>query len=210
MTQRIIDYAFKSHVLVNHKELLKKHNLARKKTYALSCFYDSGEYNKIIDDANIQDLGEFFSEARESNLYKEALEAEKINRASKQRVNRLKKRIANMLDEGGCIFVTLTFNDNALTSTSESIRRKGVVEYLKSCSHRYVANIDYGKNNGREHYHAIVLSNSISLQKWRRFGNINVERIRKSNATALSKYISKLTNHAIKETTKRNAIIYSR
>ena len=55
---------------------------------------------------------------------------------------------------------------------------------------------------------------SIDLSLWRSYGNINVQKVRNNsidlNKKRLSKYICKLSNHAIKETTKRSCLIYSR
>jgi len=115
---------------------------------------------------------------------------------------------------GDCLFLTLTFNDNTLNQTSAETRRKYVRRYLKQFNCAYVANIDFGSENGREHYHAVINTSRIDLALWRSYGNINVERVRNKsielNKTRLSKYISKLSNHAIKETTRRCCLIYSR
>lgn len=44
------------------------------------------------------------------------------------------------------------------------------------------------------------------------YGGLNVKRIRKNTSSSykLSKYITKLTNHAVKETCKRSTLLYSR
>ena len=78
----------------------------------------------------------------------------------------------------------------------------------------YVANIDFGSKNGREHYHAIVfpIGSSIDLKAWS-YGRINAERIHPSDndIARTTKYIAKLTSHAIKDTTGHAyRIIYSR
>lgn len=139
-------------------------------------------------------------------------EARKINIASYRRIKRLKERIAAYLSLGQCIFVTLTFNDEIMTNYNEKERRTLVSRYLKSCSDKYVANIDYGnddKYSHREHYHALVLSDYIS-NVWQ--GGFSwFERVHNCDSDkALAKYISKLCNHAIKESTKRACYIYSR
>lgn len=119
-----------------------------------------------------------------------------------------------MLVSGNCLFLTLTFNDETLKDTSADTRRQYVRKYLKQFNCKYVANIDFGKENHREHYHAVICADKIDLSSWRIHGNINVERVRNRNIerdnTRLSKYICKLSNHAIKETTKRSSLIYSR
>lgn len=145
-------------------------------------------------------------------------EAYRVNDASYHRVIRLKKRIRTMLNSGNCIFLTLTFTNDVLESTTKETRRRYVARYLKQYSNKYVANIDYGAKNEREHYHAVILVDSVNHSDWK-YGAINFERIRYTNSDIekdtetikkVSKYVSKLTNHAIKETTQRNYMIFSR
>ena len=139
-------------------------------------------------------------------------EARKINIASYRRIQRLKDRITSYLNSGQCVFATLTFSDDVLQTTTEKQRRVMVSRFLKGCSDKYVANIDYGfddKYSHREHYHAIVLTDFIS-DHWD--GGFSwYERIHSTNSNeCLAKYISKLCNHAIKDSTKRACYIYSR
>ena len=135
-------------------------------------------------------------------------EAKKINKADLNRNVRLKKRITKYLSMGQCLFLTFTFNDMCLNNTNEQTRRKYVRRWLKEYSSYYVANIDFGSRNEREHYHALICVDRVDPTTWNN-GTINVKRVKPtSDGKALAKYISKLTNHAIKETTKRYAIIY--
>lgn len=144
------------------------------------------------------------------NYPNEWKEAENINRAFYQRVKRLKDRISKMLCAGNCLFLTLTFTDEVLLSTSALTRRRYITRFLKSFDTRYIANIDFGEKNHREHYHAVILLDRIDTSLYP-YGALNVQKVRStSDFTKLSKYISKLTNHAIKETTKRNCVLYSR
>lgn len=72
---------------------------------------------------------------------------------------RRKKKVFDKIDKvvrsGQAVFLTLTFNDKAL-SCSAKTRRRYVSFALADLSPRYVANIDYGSNTEREHYHAVV------------------------------------------------------
>lgn len=137
-------------------------------------------------------------------------EARRINHASYYRMQRLKKRIASMLDSGSCLFLTLTFTDEVLRKTTEDTRRQAVRRYLKSFGVPYVANIDYGKKNGREHYHAVIQTDHVDYSAYT-YGAINGEKIHSAeDYVKLSKYVAKLTNHAIKQTNKRQVIIYSK
>lgn len=211
-----IDYAFKAYVLKEHKELFNEYKKTRLLEFKIYQYNQTGEITPILerlsnDYMRMQDLA---LKVGENNLGRELLECMRIDNANNHRVRRLKERIKNMLNKGQCIFLTLTFNDTTLSNTTDKERRIAVVRYLKSFKTEYVANIDFGKENHREHYHALILADKINYKKWNKYGNINGKKIRLRDIdnvkTKLAKYIAKLTNHAIKETTKRSALIYSR
>ena len=137
-------------------------------------------------------------------------EAEKINSAFYSRVRRLKKKIANMLQNGNCIFLTFTFTDEILKNTSPDTRRQKVRRFLSQYNCDYVANIDFGKKNKREHYHALIQIDKVNYNAYD-YGALNGKKVRSTNDfIKLAKYISKLTNHAIKDTAKGTRIIYNR
>ena len=150
-------------------------------------------------------------------------EAEKVSHARYTRATKLYKTLELFLTFFPCTFVTLTFNDDTLNSTSFETQRKYVKRYLKSQALFYIANVDYGAKNGRVHFHAVVTTQSLDLKKWHKYGAIKTEKIivsieknsdvskcvTKINAKRLGKYISKLSNHAIKETASGCRVIYS-
>lgn len=141
---------------------------------------------------------------------------ENLNHSRYARTSRMKKKIETMLTLGECSFVTLTFKPELLDNTSEETRRQYVRKYLKEQSPCYLANIDYGKKNEREHYHAVVFGR-VDLEPWRdKCGRINAKPVRyfeeredNDSPVKLAKYINKLTNHAFKETAEQQRIIYS-
>lgn len=135
--------------------------------------------------------------------------ARSINNSNYQRYKRIKHRIEMYLDLGTCVFVTLTFTDEVLRSTNEVTRRKYVSRFLKAVSLHYVANIDYGGENGREHYHAVVLCDQID-DSWP-YGFTWFEKVHKTgDKKKLAQYICKLTNHSLKATTRRSTYIFSK
>ena len=138
-------------------------------------------------------------------------ECGRISHAHCNRVVRLKKRIADMVLLSPCLFLTFTFNDYSLSHNTADSRKQAVRRFLNDLNVPYVANIDFGKKNHREHYHAVVAIERIDYKSWK-YGAINGQTIRNhtDDIKKLAKYVAKLTNHAIKETVKRNAIIYSR
>lgn len=138
------------------------------------------------------------------------LEAGRMNWNSYKRISRLKRKIASMIEKGQCLFLTLTFTDEALAKTKKETRRQNVRRFLSSYNCEYVANIDYGKKKEREHYHAIIQTKRVDHKKWT-YGSLDFKRIAKtSDSIKLAKYITKLTNHALKETTKQCRVIYDR
>lgn len=212
---RQIDYTFKSYVLNEHNDLLIKTRQATLIDYYENQIILTGEipsfwkrYSKGLN------TNELYDYCKKNNLLKEFHEAHKINHAFHGRTKRLQERVKSMLLNGNCLFLTLTFTDATLLETNSKTRRDYVRRYLKSFGVPYIANIDFGKLNKREHYHAIINTSMIDYSPWRKYGNINGEKIRnkdiENDTKKLSKYVAKLSNHAIKETTKRCCLIYSR
>lgn len=201
----MIDYAFKSEVMKLGFDMLQK-DVSKSfyadyvlKAYGLvaNCKYDIEKAIEI--DTYMQD-----------NYPLEWKEALKINHAHYARVKRLKKKIANMLNNGTCIFLTFTFTDEVLANTTADTRRQKVRRFLSSYNCDYVANIDFGTKNDREHYHALIQTEKVDYSAFN-YGALNGQKVRSANDNVkLAKYIAKLTNHAIKDTTKLNRIIYNR
>ena len=125
----------------------------------------------------------------------------------------IQKRITPWIINSSAIFITITFDNNGiLTNTTELTRRRYVSRWLKSMYRDYVANIDYGDNNGREHYHAVVNSIDATLPDNWDYGFIKYDPVRINGLSdiRLSKYLSKLTHHAIKNSGQLKKVIYSK
>lgn len=201
----MIDYAFKS-------EVLKQGFCEVQRGVSRAIFlYDRATPENHCEH-NFEDAVSINSSFLTLNeeMTKKWKEAEKINHAWYERKKRLETRIGNMLKKGTCLFVTLTFTDSVLQTTSFETRRRYISRFFKTLNCQYVANVDFGKENGREHYHAITLCDHID-NKLYNYGAINFKKIKQtSDVVKLAKYVSKLANHAIKETTRRNALLYSR
>lgn len=135
----------------------------------------------------------------------------KLLASKRGKVHRVKTRLNSMLyDNNGILkdtlFLTLTFTDDVLSSTSQKTRRTYVARFLKSHGLDYVANIDFGEKNGREHYHCVFGSNFIDPNSWS-YGSIDFIHITKT-PNKIAQYINKLTFHSVKDTT--GFLIYSR
>lgn len=205
-----VDYAFKAKVLSEHQDILA---LQRKSSLLEYCENVKGDNVDIALKETVNDavfsfcFGEVDRRLEHQKIW---LECGRINHAYRQRVKRLKDNITAMLQSGQCYFVTLTFSDDTLARTTAETRRRYVTRFLKSQSHTYCANIDFGAKNGREHYHGILLADKVNVSDWDKYGFSNAKAIcNTDDSVKLAKYISKLTNHAIKDTTKGSRAIYS-
>lgn len=224
-----IDYKFKSEVLKT--DIPKLANQISKAIYAQYALETWGEIIKSNMDYDTAIEKRCFLLA---NFPREYEEAEKINLARYKRVARLRKRINAILHNNEFVqFLTLTFSDDTIAKTSPETRRRYVQRYLTELKCDYVANIDFGAKNGREHYHAVI-GDICDEKQWTKYGFINAlwvkigdeklrkipkryqelgeeeiaKRMQEDNEKRLAKYVAKLTNHAIKETTKRSVILY--
>lgn len=94
------------------------------------------------------------------DFYSEYCVIDKLLQKQHSRRKRVRKYIRNMIVHRGydipCL-VSLTFTDDCLNSTIFSTRKDYVREFLNELFTDWFACVDYGKKNGREHYHAIAL-----------------------------------------------------
>lgn len=214
------DYDLKAKVIDNGcVTFQRKFSLASWKYYqALIELELNGDITDL--DARAITLERFRNELDQFS-FEEIQEAIRVNNASYHRVKRLSDKVLTMLNQENCIFLTLTFRDDVLANTSEETRRRYIARFLKEQCQCYVANIDFGKQNEREHYHAVVVPKNDKIDGafyLEHYGNIDFERVRnrknendyQATSKRLAKYVAKLVNHAIKETVRQNRVIYSR
>jgi len=179
-------------------------------------FMNNGEVDQFV---KLYSLNQKLSSRLEDYDPEEIEESKKVNNASYCRTKRLRNRVMAMLKKDECIFLTLTFKNSVLNNTNEETRKKYIKRFLKETCYEYIANIDYGKKNEREHYHAVVIAKDNKIDNaLYSYGSINFERVHlrsdesdfENTSKRLSKYVNKLTNHAIKNTVRQNRVIYSR
>ena len=181
------------------------------KGYRLYQREQNGLYYPTLINYSYQELENEKKEFVNLYGYKTYKIATNLNHASYKRTARLKERIREAVASGSAWFITITFSPETLAKTNEKTRRAYVSRWLKSLTSFYVANIDYGLKNEREHYHAVITSDQRPPKTWS-YGFVDILKVATSeiDTKRISKYISKLTNHAIKNTTKSKRIIYSR
>lgn len=172
--------------------------------------------DKELAKAHYQDFRE--GSSRHINAYVEAYGNDLVsvglalNNAKYKRKQRVQDRLGFYIACGDCVFLTLTFDDETLKNTSAETRRRYVSRFLKENSTDYVANIDFGGKKGREHYHAVaVIDEKIDPHKWK-YGNLDLKRIRNTHGDveASTRYLVKLSNHAMKVDGCAPRLIYSR
>jgi hypothetical protein len=134
------------------------------------------------------------------NVYDEVLDRHK--RAIWKMQHRIKNRIDYMLTSNEpAFFITLTFSDKFLPTLDEQFKTIDYVNDFMKLNNvtSFVANNDFGGENGRFHWHAVVQSqNDLSHVFWK-YGAINFKRIPKTSLPLkLSRYLIKLQRHAVK------------
>lgn len=156
-------------------------------------------------------------------------EAMRINAANYARKTRLQQKLTLLLSKYDCVFATFNFSPEYLSRTNSKTRRTNMQRFLNTLDVPYIANIDFGSENeyvdrhgntrtgtGREHYHAVIAKvltrAELSYYRSLGYGCVQCKRIRNTGAdiARLSKYVSKLSNHAVKVTTRRHSLLYSR
>lgn len=146
--------------------------------------------------------------------YKAVIIANKIINNNNAKKTRLRKFIDNeIFSTGKALFLTHTFRDSVLKSTSVKTRRVYIQRFLSQFNVPAVANIDFGSKKHREHYHSIIAIDKVNPQLYR-YGNLDIVRItiNENSLKKTSTYLTKLTYHALKQSTrkafKNNSLIY--
>lgn len=141
--------------------------------------------------------------------------------SNKRRKNRLEDKIEEIINSGKAVFLTMTFKDEVINTTSPETRRRKIARYLKSQASKYVANIDFGQDDRftkREHYHAVLipLKEKVDYKAYNKLFNnsrIHSEKVRQpsqKDTISIGLYLNKLTNHALKTQGFQKRFIYSR
>lgn len=153
--------------------------------------------------------------------------------ARRQKGYRIKEQLKYYIIRGyKLVFATFTFNDESIKQ-DEIYLKKHIYRLLNKCPDivDYIGNVDYGEENERIHYHYILVMNKDFIpeikvrsqnhngkyQKFNSVENINI-KYKKGYTTyeligtdiddyeRVTKYITKLTLHAIKKTTENKLI----
>ena len=115
-----------------------------------------------------------------------------------------------MLKSGTCLLLTFTFTDKCLAKTTFETRKQKVRRFLSAHNCNYIANVDYGKQHNREHFHSIAQIDKVDFSLFNKYGALNGKVITKKNAKQLAKYIVKGTNKNIAINKKLMHLMYNR
>lgn len=143
----------------------------------------------------------------------------KVNNAWFSKCRRIRERLTIMEEKSKkynakMLFVTFTFNDETLSKNSEESLKVYTRRFLKENCLDYLCNVDFGKKNKRIHFHAVVVCKDVlPFEKWfPKYGVMKAEyvRFKENDEKRMSKYINKLSLHAIKTTTQLKRLITCR
>ena len=173
--------------------------------------------NLIIEVSEYTGQVDYFSKYRQGEADNENLGLEfRLYKGNERRKQRIKERITRMVNTNKALFLTLTFSDKMFErNTTSETRRRYIARFLKEQCAEYLANIDFGSTNQREHYHAVVVPKTIiDFKRYNTLfdSSINSQHIRVNEASIklVGKYINKLTNHALKDNGFYQRLIFSR
>lgn len=194
------------------------------------------QITSFCQELDISRFKNYCSQRRKNSLFQVPFEGfsdvdlafyERLFLRRKNNLRSLSKRIEKCVEHyhySNCYFITLTFDDLHLNRTSAEYRRSYVSKFLKRHFLNYVANIDFGSENEREHYHAIVFTDhDLVCERFNEkfvypeindysMGFYSIKPVFNafSDRAALSKYMIKLKFHSSKDSTQFQKPIYSR
>ena len=115
--------------------------------------------------------------------------------------SRIKKRTEQILTHYYVYFMTYTFNETSLNTTTEKQHIKKINATLSQAT-LYMINNDYGGLTDRFHYHALASFeheyDTTFMDTWQ-YGYTKIKRIITYDTKSIYEYIMKLSNHATKK-----------
>lgn len=82
--------------------------------------------------------------------------AQSIVVSQRRKKQRVEDHIRVLIQSGSALWCTFTESDECQARTKYETRRQLVRRALKCFTDEYCGNTDYGKDNGREHFHAVA------------------------------------------------------
>lgn len=142
---------------------------------------------------------------------------ERVLCARYMKVSRVKKHFIYLIYRYKFLyFVTFTFDNDLLKCcerTQKDYIKKSLLGFDKDI--KYILNADYGSQTERLHYHCICATNvdgnflEFIRDHYPCRSNVEQINIASDDIKRLSKYINKLSNHCVKDSTKKRRIVYN-
>lgn len=174
------------------------------KDYDINLYRDVIEYNKNR-----------YKAFKNGEVIERNIEFERILSARYMKISRIHKRFVYLLTRSSYVwFCTFTFSNDYIDK-SDRTKRDLIKSVIKTHDFLYIVNVDYGKKNEREHYHCILGTdidfdvNQFIQAHYPCFCLAIQCKKGLNDYKRLSKYINKLTNHCIKDTTKNKRMLYN-
>ena len=149
--------------------------------------------------------------------FEENIELERILKARYNKVSRIKSHFVWLLHHKKNIyFLTFTFSDKYINKCDRT--KKDLIKNLLNeidFNSYYILNVDYGSKKERQHFHCIYGTNKdldlkLLLDKYYPcYSYTEKIRLDSSSVKKLPKYINKLSNHAIKKSTRNSRIYFN-
>lgn len=134
-----------------------------------------------------------------------------------QRISRMRKRLFYLVSRYKYLyFCTFTFDDYYISLCERSQKdliKKSLLQFDPNI--KMILNVDYGKKTERLHYHCICATNcNCDLSIFLKFVYPCFSFVEKINFSTLDftrvlKYVDKLSNHALKDSTKGRRVYFN-
>lgn len=163
----------------------------------------------MIDEDLLLNLKIYNKNRKISNnlFFKKNQKYENILTARYHKVSRIKQDLVYLICRHSFIwFCTFTY-DNYYINCCERTKKDLIKKVLNHEDFKYLMNKDYGSKTEREHYHVILATNyNVDIHLFLKehypcFSSAQRVNTTLNDVKRLSKYINKLTNHCIKDST---------
>lgn len=171
--------------------------------------------NNLVDFELLNDVKEYNHNRKNNSNLEKNKKYESILCSRYNKFSRIKKRLVYLLNHRKNLwFCTFTFDEDYINKCDRT-KRDLIKDVLSDKDFLYMMNVDYGKKTEREHYHVILGTDyDIDLDSFIHYYypcHCNAKLINRceDDLIRLSKYINKLSNHCIKDSTKKKKMYFS-
>ena len=175
----------------------------------------------MIDEKFLNDIIEYNKKRKKAFQnglqFDEDLIFERKLKARYNKISRIKQHFIYMImKKKNIYFLTFTFNDSYINKCDRT-KKDLIKNLLKEIDFNsfIILNVDYGSQTERQHYHCIFGTNkdldlkSILDKYYPCYSYTEKIRLDSTSIKKIPKYINKLSNHAIKDSTKGSRLYFN-